>query len=383
MKNVLILTETNVGEGHYQAAKALKDEFLEQMGETNVDVLIVSGMRFVHPAVERLSIITYFSLLRTCPKCWGWLYKKTKRPTFVQRYYFAFKLLSLIEQFKPHIVICTHPACIPALAQIKRWNTHSFLFVNVFTDFGFHPYAIQREVDVYFTPNQWTKMELTQKYAVDPQRVHQAGIPLRKEFETGYEGSNVRILKNHKRFQLLMMGGATGYGSLNSLVTTISRSCLRCDIIVITGKNKQLYNRLVQKKLPRVNVLGYVHNMKYWYEKADVILSKPGGLTIAEALSCCTPILVLQPIPGREESNRTFLKDNGILLEAEHLEQIPRLIQQWMHNPQPLKDIKDRMKKWKTNQAAKQIVNRIIALEREREEQSVRMNHSPATVWLE
>jgi processive 1,2-diacylglycerol beta-glucosyltransferase len=99
-------------------------------------------------------------------------------------------------------------------------------------------------------------------------------------------------------------------------------------IVVVCGKNKKLYQRL--KALPlrqhHLVVLGFVENIHELMKVADVLISKPGGMTVAESLCCQLPLIIYRPIPGQEEANTAFLEGYNVAMRASSAQDIPLLL---------------------------------------------------------
>jgi processive 1,2-diacylglycerol beta-glucosyltransferase len=58
-----------------------------------------------------------------------------------------------------------------------------------------------------------------------------------------------------------------------------------------------------------------VDNVDIMMDAADLIVTKPGGLTVSEALAKRLPMILINPIPGQEERNTEFLLNNGIAMK--------------------------------------------------------------------
>jgi len=76
------------------------------------------------------------------------------------------------------------------------------------------------------------------------------------------------------------------------------------------------------------HVLGFVTNMHEWMSIADLIVTKPGGLTTSEALALGKPLFILNPIPGQETANSDFLLEHGAAAKANRTEDLPFRVKQ-------------------------------------------------------
>ena len=64
---------------------------------------------------------------------------------------------------------------------------------------------------------------------------------------------------------------------------------------------------------------GFTHNMPSYMAAADLLVGKPGGLTVSEALAAGLPFGVVDPYPVQEEANQRFLLENGAALAIQPL----------------------------------------------------------------
>ena len=81
------------------------------------------------------------------------------------------------------------------------------------------------------------------------------------------------------------------------------------------------------------HVLGFVTNMHEMMAVADLIVSKPGGLTTAEALALGKPLFILNPIPGQEAANSDFLLERGAAAKVNRVEDLPFRVDRLLGSP--------------------------------------------------
>jgi processive 1,2-diacylglycerol beta-glucosyltransferase len=94
--------------------------------------------------------------------------------------------------------------------------------------------------------------------------------------------------------------------------------------VVVTGRNEELRRELAgnDHKHP-THVLGFVTNMQDLMSVADLIITKPGGLTTSESLALGKPLFILNPIPGQEAANSDFLLERGAAAKVNRVEDLP------------------------------------------------------------
>lgn len=313
---VIIFTEEKVGEGHFQAAKAVQEAIHQLRGE-EVQVILTSGMRLIHPLFERGAAWLYLAVIRYIPQIWSAIYHRIHTPFKLQQALFRHRLCRYLEHERPHVVLCAHPACIKTLAQLKKEGRLAFKLGVIFTDFGFHPFAVAEEADYFFVPHHTVKQQLVQHYKIDPAKVWPFGIPVHPRFEKGLRQREGHLDKEDKGpFHLLIMGGALGLGPIQKIMEQFALDKGKFKVTIICGRNRALYRKLLRKAPEHITVLGYVSNVDELMVQADAVLSKPGGLTATETLLCRTPLFMLQPLPGQEENNRRWLEERRLAVSV-------------------------------------------------------------------
>ncbi len=206
------------------------------------------------------------------------------------------------ESFRPDWVIATHPFALAAWAGVQD---RRFGVVGVVTDLSVHRFWYEPDADAYAVWLPSVGQDLA-RWGVPDERIWVTGIPIRPEFAT------VR-----PRFDgpVVVMGGGLGMGPIEH---TVSRLCsLSRPLRVICGKNERLYNRLRRRFSGRtVSVYGYVENMPAVLDGAALVVSKPGGLTVAETAAGGIPLVVSHHLPGQECVNLKRLQRLGVIRDG-------------------------------------------------------------------
>ena len=323
LKRILILSVT-VGAGHMRTAEALKKAAEE--ADPSSKVLILDTFRYANPFLEKLVLGTYIEIIKISPIIYGYLYRQAERGqplagraktefNRILNMLVAPRLVSLINDFQPQIIICTHPFPLGIVSYMKKKGTFRGPLLATITDFTLHSFWVFPEVDIFFTGAEALSFHFD-KYRIDRDRVRATGIPIDPAFG-----------KRCDRFELrnelglapadpivLIMGGGLGMGSLEEAVNTLAGSMVDCQLVVVTGTNRPLFDRLSRKAaaMPRrMIVFSYVNNVHQLMAAADLMVGKPGGLSCAEALACGLPLVMVDPLPGQEERNAEFLASTG------------------------------------------------------------------------
>ncbi len=152
------------------------------------------------------------------------------------------------------------------------------------------------------------------------------GIPIAAKFSAAIDAAAVR-----KRFglrddlaTLLVLSGGFGMGPVAQILGEINKLAQPVQVVVVCGRNEELRRELaVQERRHPTHVLGFVTNMQELMAVADLVISKPGGLTSSEALALGKPLFMLNPIPGQEAANSDFLLEHGAAAKANRVEDLP------------------------------------------------------------
>jgi processive 1,2-diacylglycerol beta-glucosyltransferase len=180
----------------------------------------------------------------------------------------------------------------------------------VVTDFGVHPFWISPGTDIYIAASSYTKTQLLRE-GVREGQIKEFGIPIEEKFSRTYDRTELCRTFGFKprSFTVLISTGSFGIGPIERIVASL---CLEAQLLVVCANNKRLYARLKARNYPQVRVFGFIDNIEELMAISDVIIAKPGGLTIAESLAMgLFPFFVIA-IPGQEAENAKALSSFGI-----------------------------------------------------------------------
>ena len=172
--NVLILTAATGG-GHIRASNALKNYFKEKDKAINVNV--VDTFKYINPLLDKTVSNGYLYLAKKTPKLYGKLYKLSNDKPMMNNYInrmnsiFARKLIPLIEEFKPQIILTTHPFSTEMIAYLKMKNKINIPLICVMTDYSSHNAWIRDNVNEYIVSNDDMMKEMI-KVGVDKEKIH-------------------------------------------------------------------------------------------------------------------------------------------------------------------------------------------------------------------
>jgi len=214
------------------------------------------------------------------------------------------------------------------------------VLVGVLTDFVAHRYWADPDVDLYIAPSEETRRNLISQ-GVPLERVAAFGIPTNERFQLPVDKEAVIKSLGLKSDlpKILVMGGSLGLGPMKSVIRKLNKLPQPFDIIVVTGKNEELQEQLGRKG-PQLRhttrILGFVENVHELMEIAEMIITKPGGITTAEALVKKLPMIIINPIPGQEAKNTEYLLSQNVAVEAEDANDVMLFVDEFLRNPRKL-----------------------------------------------
>lgn len=364
---ILILT-ASYGWGHHRVAQALAAAFRR----AGAEALVVDHFReLVHPAFDGASRAIYYWVLRHAPGLWGaayWLGDQisTTSPLLlgVNRVG-ARKLARLLDALSPDLVVTAHATPAAALAELRRagrsWTPH----VTVFTDFVAHTQWIFKGVDRYFVPAEEIANDLAAQ-GVPRDRVAVSGIPVGEEFPRPFDKSAARLaLGLSSRVPVfLLMGG--GQGSLGGLETSV-RALLAVDrpfqALVVAGRSEGVLSRLRQlcaEREAQFRIVGYTESVCQFMAAADLLVTKAGGVTLAEAMAVELPMVCFGSLPGQEARNERFASRAGIALVARDPAGLIEAIFRPFDDPRVLKSLRDNIRRTARPRAAETVVEGVL-----------------------
>lgn len=342
--DVMILA-ARYGDGHLRAAKAIAMKLM--LHETSVKLGILDYYKFVNPALDNLIRWAYLTSVRVFPQAWRWFYTSTQKIASESTTQQWINRIGM-EQFyraiapsPPKIIISTYPTAAGVVSTLKRMGRLEVANYVVMTDYSVHSQWIHAAVDKYFVGSEDMKQELIGR-GVSEDRVEVSGIPIDGRFATPVDVEAVR--RKHGLSDdpvILFMGGSyMPIQEFRHILSAIDAIKVPHSTVVVAGRTE---NRRVTAEHYRASathpmvVLGYVDNVHELMATASVLISKAGGLTTTEALSCGVPMLIYRPIPGQEDANANFLVRQGAGLLAEDEDQVSEWLTHLLTHPWELR----------------------------------------------
>jgi|CZCB01.1.fsa_nt_gi processive 1,2-diacylglycerol beta-glucosyltransferase len=369
--NALFLTVT-AGQGHNSTSFALAS-YLETQG---VNCTVLDTYKYLSKLIGDLVDVGYTSMARHSPKLHLLMYDKAEKASSsekARKNYLPYtiaeasksKMQKYIETKKPDVIICTHIFTAIIISQMRRDGVldDKVPVFGIVTDFTLHPFWEDTEMDYYVVANELLLFE-AQRKGIDADKLLPYGIPVKEEFSVDVPASEARTQLNLRdKTTLLLISSSVGFGNITDVLSDIDKVPMDFQTVIICGRNKRLSKKIINTPYNKdVIVVDYVDNMELYMDAADIIITKPGGLTVSEALTKRKPLIITDPIPGVETRNAYFLVNNNLAVYAGKYSRICDVIMQLYSRPEKLSQMKQAQDAYGKKHSAKNTGDFIIQL---------------------
>ncbi len=353
MKNILIFY-ASYGGGHLNAAKSIYETISNYDKKNHIE--LIDCMKYVNKTVEKVSTAAYREAAKKVPWVWGKIYNDSQKGPLAHlstrsNKIMAIKLLRLLREKKPDLIISTHPFSSQMCSYLKRKEKITAKIATIMTDFAPHDQWLVGSdfTDFFFVANHKMKDYLIFKN-IAKEKIFVTGIPLSNRFLQKYNRKEILKsydLKDDKKNILFFGGGEFGLGKARTfeIFDTLIKVCQDMQIIAIAGKNKKMkikFEEIVEKQnaKKRVKILSFTNQVPELMSISDLVVTKPGGMTTTESLASGLPMLIINPIPGQEEENAEFLENMEVGIWLKKEDNMTKILQDLFSNPNKLDKMK-------------------------------------------
>ena len=363
-KNILVVT-ASMGSGHNKAANAVAEAIKRKYPVNKINVIdfMSTETAYFNSLVKDI----YLKMLDHTPSVYEFFYKftsdSTKGSTIQSVFAHAMKkdMRELIKKYEADMVICTHPFPCAAASYLKQTGEINIPLITVMTDFCVHQFWLYKNIDIYFTANDLLKKEMVNQGLLE-ERIFVTGIPVGYNFRVDYNRDDLlaKFKLEKDKPVALIMGGGLGLGGVKNALCQLERLKKDIQILVITGANVALWsemNEYAQYSKHKIFVWGYSHNIQEFMSVATFLISKPGALTISEALTRELPMILHDPIPGPEVDNAKFVSDNGAAIWVKHQDTLDAVVREVLSDATILPKLRNNAKVLKKPYASDNIAD--------------------------
>lgn len=324
----VLFLSVDIGAGHYQAARAVRREWRAAMpgSRTRLVNFMADESDFFDAVVKK----AYMGMISKFPALYRLLYDLAKGRAVSHG---ANRLLALpnisslyfiMRSFQPTVVVAAHPIPAAAAAFLRYMGAPPFLLATVVTDFVAHPLWVVPGTDVYFVAAEETRAQLLGWGAAAP--VHVTGIPVSRDFAAAVRTPPSAAAEP----VVLIMGGGLGLGPMTDIVAALDGIDQPLRLWCLVGKNRAMARRLRRCRRTvhhPVEVIPFTRQVSNLMRRAAVVITKPGGLTVSEALILGVPLVLFHPLPGQETDNAAFLAQRQAAVWPQDYAQLRREVE--------------------------------------------------------
>ena len=228
----------------------------------------------------------------------------------------------------------------------KREGYFNAPILAVQTDFQTEPPWVQPEIDIYCVASDEAKYQLI-SWGVSPNRLLLCGIPIDPAFALPFDRQELlqALGLDNRRPVVLVMGGGMGPMPMDEIIQSLELCGLPLQVVAVAGHNQSLrarLDRLHGKLALDVRAFGWTDRIPELMSAAGLLITKPGGVTSAEALAAGLPMILTHPIPGPEERHAKYLEGLGVAVCADDSRQIPQFVHSLLKNGDQLAEMSRR-----------------------------------------
>lgn len=318
----ILILSCDTGQGHNSAANAVKEAFERRKVQCEVfDPLTLGGRK-----AAKLVSDAYTGMMKKMPSAFGVMYEigdKYSQTGITSPVYRANSRYS--EELKTYIldgdytaVICTHLFPMEALTALKKKDLLDIPCFGVLTDYTCIPFFAETALDAYFIPHPDLISEMKAKGLGG--KIYPSGIPVSGKFSDHCKKSEARkkLGLDENLPMILVMSGGIGVGHISELCGELKANDEAFSACILCGKNTELLDNIRENFAAdkRFVPLEYTDEVNLYMNSADVMISKPGGLTSTEAAVANVPLVQLLAYTGCELRNIEFFASRGLSLRA-------------------------------------------------------------------
>lgn len=321
-KKVLFLSIT-AGQGHNSASNAVVDSLSDNK---NITCRLLDTYKYLSTVIGTTLDKGYVVQAKYNRKALAKMCIKHEKVTKTKsiRTYFPFlfaevtrkKMARYVNSYDPDIIVCPHVLTAIIMTQLHKYKLlkRNVPVIAINTDYTSHVFWEFTDAD-YFVQGADFLVEDFVHEGVERERSLPLGLPIKREFENPPEKSAARVALGLVELKtVLAMSGGMGMVNLREVALDLDDLGNDYQIVVICGKNKAQFRKLTntQFKNPNIKIVGFTDKVRDYMAAADIVYTKPGGLSTTEALISDRPLLLMEPLPGVEEANVAYLAGSGL-----------------------------------------------------------------------
>lgn len=367
MKKIVIFY-ASYGGGHLSAAKSI-EEYINK-NYPDCKTYLIDCVKSISKPINYLTTASYKWMAKNSPKLWGNIYNNSQKGILGKvstsaNHFLASKLYKVLSTVQPDLVIATHPFGSQMTSYLKEKNKVNCKLACVLTDFEPHDqWLVGKDyIDYFFVAHAEMKYALIDKQ-IDESKVFDTGIPVSSRFLKKHSIGEVckeLDLNPNKKTILFFGGGEFGLGKDRTLqiLKALLKNINDYQIVAISGRNKKMKEKFEEFVTPQnkqsLKIYEFTNHVPELMSISSFVITKPGGLTSSESLASNLPMIIINPLPGQEEANASFLERSGAAIWLKPTDNIDETISNIMNSSHKLEEMKSFAKKVSKPESTKNI----------------------------
>jgi processive 1,2-diacylglycerol beta-glucosyltransferase len=375
MPRRLLILSASVGAGHLRAAEAVEQACRERLPDATVQNLDI--LDFTNRVFRRFYSQFYLDLINKAPHVLGYFYDLLDQPSksgknrsdrfrlMVQKLNLN-KFTRFLMSNPWDLVINTHFLPAEMIAALRKAEKINVAQVTVTTDFETHRLWVNQPCERYFTATQEGAIYL-HSWGVPKEVTQITGIPIHPVFSAAKD--RAELLAKHEldgnRPIVLQLAGGFGVGPIDKLFTSLLKVPVPLQVVAVCGRNADAKADLEKVPVPEMHkakVVGFTKEMDELMRVADLVISKPGGLTTSETLASGAVMVIVNPIPGQESRNSDYLLENGAAIKVNNAATLPNKVAALLEDHPRLERLRENVRRIARPRAAFEVVERSLEL---------------------
>ena len=285
-------------------------------------------------------------------------YKQATKAIFKNK-----KLSEDIIEFNPDLLISTHFFGHIVLGMLNKKKLTNCKIISIITDYVSHEMWLKDEksLDAIIVSNDIVKNDLIEQN-IDHKKIYSYGIPIKEDFSNIVNAEKIKDkykVNNNKKTFLFFAGGSAGSSFSYKYFKRLLEESFDINIIYVCGKNESLKRKaekLVKKyHYQNVHIIGFSNEVNNLLSISDIVITKPGGLSITECLEFKKPMLLIPGNGGNEIYNARFVCKNGYGLNSKTPRQFIKNINKLVKRKTLIYSMNKKLEKYNDNKSVEKI----------------------------
>lgn len=334
-----LILSVKAGYGHHSTGIAMMDCFKKHGIECEMLDTLEYINRFLGEGVQDGYLLATKYLKEAYGKVYDTLDKKDSpyrsySPEAIITKFLSKKLEKFMTDYNPSFVIGTHSFAASMMSVLKKKGVLTCPMFGVVTDYTIHPFWESTMLDYYVIPDSNLTASANRK-GISTEKILPYGIPIKEIFGKSRSKEEAKkLLGLSEKSVVLIMMGSMGFGNMTEVIEKVDSYDGDYQVVVICGNNEKAKDAIDGVSWEKeIRCLGFTTNVDEYMDAADIIITKPGGLTTSEAMAKHLPLILMNPIPGQEERNMEFLVNSGVAMNVSKVFPLESALYQFFECP--------------------------------------------------